>query len=189
MIRGTMATLRLPVAVTMRCAPLVNRWVSERWEPAAVAPVAAADVVPSPASRVLATNACEWLFPGFALELHHSEAEGYHLNLTAPDPRVFVMWRTLEPEQRREGEPPVRPFVVTVSYDEAARMLDGGEQVDSVALVPEIRAWMEPFVAEHYKPEPKRKVRRRDPLRDDGPRAGEPSSGPRVRRPGDDRRE
>ena len=33
---------------------------------------------------------------GFALDLHPSEAEGYFLNLSAPDPRVFVMWRLEE---------------------------------------------------------------------------------------------
>jgi hypothetical protein len=162
---------RFPVAVTMRCTPLVNRWVSERWEPAAVIPLPADAIAPKlrpdAVPRVEARPGGEWVFAGYALELHRSEGEGYHLNLTAPDPRVFVMWRMLEPEQRREGEPPVRPFVVTVSYNEAARMLDGGEQVDSVPLAPEIRAWMEPFVAEHYKPEPKRKHRRRDPLQDD----------------------
>jgi hypothetical protein len=72
----------------------------------------------------------------------------------------------VEPEDLMEGQPAARPHVVTVSYNEAARMLDGGEQVDAVPLPAAIRAWMEPFVTEHYKPEPKRKVRRRDPLRD-----------------------
>jgi hypothetical protein len=72
------------------------------------------------------------------------------------------MWRTTE----EGGDPPVFPVIVTVSYNEAARMLDGGEHVDAVPLPAAIRAWMEPFVAEHYKPEPKQKVRRNDPLAD-----------------------
>jgi hypothetical protein len=62
--------------------------------------------------------------------------------------------------------PPIRPEVVTVSYNEAARLMDGGERVDGVPMLPEILAWMEPFVALHYKPEPKRKVRRNDPFAD-----------------------
>jgi len=45
--------------------------------------------------------------------------------------------------------------------------MDGGEQVDSVALPVPVRDWMAPFVAEHYKPEPKRKVRRNDPFAND----------------------
>ena len=65
------------------------------------------------------------------------------------------MWRF------REGrEPPVHPVVVTLSYNEAARMMDGGEQVDAVPLDPFLRALLEPFVAAHYRPEPKRKQRR-----------------------------
>jgi hypothetical protein len=33
-------------------------------------------------------------------------------------------------------------------------------------------AMLQPFVAEHYKPEPRRKVRRNDPFRDDRDRRG-----------------
>jgi hypothetical protein len=94
--------------------------------------------------------------------LHRSEAEGYYLNVTAPDPKIFVMWRLSE----EAAVPPVRPVIVTVSYNEAARLLDGGEQVDAVPMLPEILAWMTPFVDEHYKPEPKRKVKRNDPFAD-----------------------
>jgi len=87
------------------------------------------------------------------LELHRTEAEGYHLNLTAPEPKVFVMWRAAD----AGVEPAVFPVVVTVSYNQAARMLDGGEQVDAVPLPAGIREWMAPFVVEHYKPEPARR--------------------------------
>ncbi len=107
-----------------------------------------------------------WRFDGFELELHPTEAEGYFLNISTPDPRVFVMWRMCEPEAVLPGGPLAAPHVVTVSYNQAARMLDGGEQVDSVPLPAAVREWMEPFVKEHYKPEPRRKVRRRDPLAD-----------------------
>jgi hypothetical protein len=86
---------------------------------------------------------------------------------------VFVLWRMLEPEALEEGGPAARPELVTVSYNEAARLLDGGEQVDGIPMPAAIRAWLEPFTALHYKPEPKRKVRRRDPLRDDDPPQGE----------------
>ena len=51
--------------------------------------------------------------------------------------------------------------------------MDGGEMVDAVPLLPEVRAWMQPFVDANYKPEPKRKVRRnelyeRDDKREEG---------------------
>ena len=58
-----------------------------------------------------------------------SEAEGYHLNITSPEPKVFVMWRMAD----AGVAPAASPVVVTVSYNQAARMLDGGEQVDARA--------------------------------------------------------
>ena len=165
--------MRFSVAVLMQRTPLANRWVSERWDPVAVLPVAEDAVQASAPVRVRDDATCtQWCFGGHALELHRSEAEGYHRNLVAPEPKVFVAWRTHDEPM----DPPVFPVIVTVSYDEAARMMDGGECVDAVPLPEAVREWMAPFVTEHYKPEPRRKVRRNDPFadgasrRDRGPR-------------------
>ena len=154
----------------MQRTTLSNRWAAERWEPVEVA------IEPAGCNHgrgFFLQHDCEastrWCFTGLLLELHRSEAEGYHLNLTAPAPMIFVMWRMLEPEAMEAGGPAARPDLATVSYDEAARMLDGGERVDGVPMPAVIRSWMAPFVAEHYQPEPRRKVRRRDPLRDEAP--------------------
>jgi hypothetical protein len=163
-----MSTLRFPVAVTLRRTPLANRWVSERWEPVAVE----LEAEPSPSGAVkVADDAAgtRWRFGGQTIELHRSEAEGYHLNITSPEPKVFVMWRMAEDAG---AEPAARPVIVTVSYNQAARMLDGGEQVDAVPMPPELMARMQPFVAEHYKPEARKKVRRNDPFRDDREQRG-----------------
>jgi hypothetical protein len=122
----------------------------------------------------------KWRFGGHAVELHRSESEGYFLNLTSPDPKVFVMWRMDEEVAGSDDDPKARPQLVTVSYNEAARLLDGGEQVDAVPLPPEIRDWMQPFVAEHYRPEPKRKSRRNELYEREGS-AGESSQGRKVR--------
>lgn len=155
-----MIPLRFPVAVTFRCTPLASRWASERWEPIAVEPDRG--FAHEPLRLADDAGAACWRFGGFTIELHPCEAEGYQLNVSAPEPKVFVMWRY----DADAGGLPVRPAVVTVSYNEAARMLDGGEQVDAVPLPDSLRAWIEPFVAEHYKPEPRRKARRNDPFRD-----------------------
>jgi len=157
-----MPPVRFPVAVIMQRTPLVNRWVSERWEPVAIECVPDAAGPAAPVQIAGDGTATCWRFGGYAVELHRSEAEGYFLNMTAPDPKVFVMWR----RDDADAVPPVRPETVTVSYNEAARLLDGGEQVDAVLMPPEILAWMTPFVAEHYRPEPKRKARRNDPFAD-----------------------
>ena len=159
-----MSPLRFPVAVIFERTTLANRWVSERWEPIAVIPpaVAPAAAASDPVKIRDDATGTQWRFDGHAFELHPSEAEGYYLNIVAPEPKAFVMWRMRE----EGGDPPVFPVIVTVSYNEAARMLDGGERVDAVPLPDGIRSWLEPFVAEHYRPEPKKKVRRNDPFRD-----------------------
>src|SRR5688572_2926191 len=143
-----MPPLRFPVAVILQRTPLANRWQSERWEPVAV------EMEVAPASsepvRISESDAgTQWRFGGLSCELHRSEGEGYSLNLESPDPKVFVMWRMAEDAT----EPAAFPVIVTVSYNQAARMLDGGEQVDAVPMPPEIKAAMTSFVAEHYKPE------------------------------------
>ena len=154
--------MRFPVAVIVGRTPIVNRWVSERWEPLAVEFCAGESGAAAATCLAHADTGSRWRFDGFAIALHRSEAEGYFLNTTSPDPKVFVMSRTVDDP----GVPPLRPDVVTVSYNEAARLMDGGERVDAVPMLPEILAWMMPFVAEHYRPEPKRKVRRNDPFAD-----------------------
>lgn len=155
------------VDLLMERVPLTNRWVSEKWQPAAVVPLGEGARTPgAPECVADGPQGTTWRFPGVPIELHPTEAEGYYLNVTSPTPVVFVMWRLED-----EGQvPPARPQVVTVSYNQAGRFMDGGERVDPVPMPDAIRAWIEPFVAAHYRPEPKRKVRRNDPFADD-PRA------------------
>jgi hypothetical protein len=158
----SMQALRFPLAVIMARTPLASRWISERWEPVGVEFEAA----PSPSAATMISDDAQgtrWRFGGMIVELHASEAEGCYLNITSAEPKLFVMWRTAD----AGVEPAAYPVIVTVSYNQAARMLDGGEQVDAIALPAGLRAWIEPFVAEHYRPEPRRKVRRNDPFRND----------------------
>jgi hypothetical protein len=157
-----MTSARFPVSVIIERTPLANRWQSERWEPVAVE-AAEGDPIPAASSHApIGAAGTRWRFNGHAIELHRSEAEGYFLNTTSPEPKVFVMWRSCEDA----APPPIRPEVVTVSYNEAARLMDGGECVEAVPMPSAILAWMAPFVTEHYKPEPRRKVRRNDPFAD-----------------------
>jgi hypothetical protein len=156
-----MRELRFYVDVTMERVPLANRWISERWQLAAVTPGAKPDdALETVDYRCNAADGTSWTARGLPVTLHPSESEGYFLNVTSPEPKLFVMWR-----REDEGvEPPVRVVVVTASYNEAARSLDAGEQVDALPLPPGLAEWVRPYVAEHYKPEPRRKVRRNDPF-------------------------
>lgn len=144
-----------PIAVIMERRRLENRWVDEAWEAVGVVP--AFDSNEPGARRIVAeTDRDQWLVGGFALELFRDEADNYFLNMSSPIPKVFVMWR-------KETEVAL-PVAVSVSYGEAARWLDSGEQVDGVPMSRELADWVGDFVNTHYKPAPRRKVRRNDPL-------------------------
>jgi hypothetical protein len=158
-----MTPARFPVSVIVACIPLANRWQSERWEPVAVEAAVGEPTLRSPPVPLDAAGK-RWRFAGHAIELHRSEGEGYFLNTTSADPKVFVMWRLRENATEDRALPPIAPEVVTVSYNEAARLMDGGERVEAVSMPGAILEWMTPFVAEHYKPEPRKKVRRNDPF-------------------------
>ena len=138
-----------PLAVIMQRRALVNRWVTEQWEAKGVV----RDLGPDTTARVILDRdgLTEVLHPGFRLELKRDEAEGYYLNLTSPEPKVFVLWRP-----RDEGP---RPEMLTVSYGEGTRWADSGEQVDGVALPLELVPWIASFVEQHYRPEPPKKKR------------------------------
>jgi hypothetical protein len=141
----------LAVAVVMERTPLENnRWQSEKWEPIGVIPDAGeAGTLP----RLLLQDEArtQWLYPGFKLELFHDEAEGYYLNLSSKKPFVFVNWL----EEEGAGV----PKSVTLSYNEAARQLDGGAQVDGVPMPPQWVPWLAEYVERNYKPEPKKRIR------------------------------
>jgi len=138
----------LAVAVVMQRTQLDNRWQSEKWEPIGVLPDSSE---PGAAARVLRQDraSTQWLHPGFKLELFHDESEGYYLNLYSPQPYVFVNWL----EESGKGV----PQSVTVSYNEAARQMDGGARVDGVPMPVEWISWLAEYVEKHYKPEPKKK--------------------------------
>lgn len=91
--------------------------------------------------------------PGDLLEirLFKDESQGYYLNVTTPEPSIFVMWRG--------DEHAAIAIEVTLSYDEAGRWMDGGEHVDRVPMPEEMIAWLTEYVRLHYQPETGRKRR------------------------------
>lgn len=143
-----MSAQSVRLAVIMERRALDNRWQSESWQPVAVVADpgdAAAQLVFDDGARTL------WLHPGFVIDLFRDEAEGYFLNMTTGQPFVFVM-------TRMEGGRSV-PKIVTVSYNEAGRMMDGGEQVDGVPMPREVAEMVDAYVAANYRPETKKRIR------------------------------
>ncbi len=146
---ATSAAERAPVrvAVVMERTTLANRWQSERWEPVAIVPDDGSASAPRQTHADAAQS--QWLHPGFVVELFRDEAEGYYLNLTATKPFAFVNWELVD----GVGV----PRSVTLSYNEAARMMDGGAQVDGVPLPEEMQGWLAAFVDQFYRPEGKKR--------------------------------
>ena len=139
-----------PVAVIMERVVLDNRWVAEQWEARGVV----RDLAPPGTVEhviVREKRLTQILFPGYVIRLHRDEAEGYHMNITSPQPKVFILWRMQEDV--------ARPALVTVSYHEGARWMDSGERVDGVLLPPELLPWIGEFTDRHYVPQPEKPKR------------------------------
>jgi len=128
-----------------------SRWETHRWHLLGVVP----DV--GGAARTLVENAAsaQRIYPGFEVTLFRDEAEGYYLNASSGEPSVFVSIR------HDDGAAEPYPFQATLSYNEAARWMDGGEKVDRVVAWPELAEWMGAWVEANYRPEPKKRQKPR----------------------------
>lgn len=150
-----MGTNVTEVGVVMQRTPLNNRWQPYQWRPVELVDNA---MLPAGGTRCLRNDPADtrWLFPGFEISLFTDESEGYFLNISSPVPCWFIMWRMEE----LDGEEIAVPKTVTLSYNEAARLMDGGERVETLPAAPDVVERMTAFVAEHYRPEPKKKRRK-----------------------------
>jgi hypothetical protein len=139
-----------PLAIVMQRRSAKSRWVDFVWEPLSALPGEHGSE-----ARLLVEHdgLAQWLHPGFTLELHRDEAEGYYLNVSSERPRVFILWRMDEDRGL--------PLFVTLSTEEASRWMDGGHSVDGVPMPAEIFAWVGEYVERNYRPEPKKRVKPR----------------------------
>ena len=159
-------------AVLMRKQNIDNPWVSYRWVPQEVLP----DFGQFNSNQSNAISGQflgrdddgeSWLFTGYELDLFPDEAEGYYLNVSATAPSWFVMWRLEEDIERYIDEQSIVlaktepsfavPHRICVSYNEAARLLDGGELVDTIPRSDQHAAWLQEYVNDNYRPEPKKR--------------------------------
>ena len=140
----------LPLAIVMQRRPSRSRWVDFVWEP-----IGALSGEHGVQVKLLVEQEglAQWLYPGFSLELHRDETEGYFENVAAGDPRVFVLWRM-------DGDRAL-PLFVTASLAEASRWLDAGHSVDGVPMPPEVFAWVGEYVERNYRPEPRKRIKPR----------------------------
>lgn len=138
--------------VVMERKALVNRWVDHRWEAIAVIPAELHPACEAPQCLLQDSQTEQWLYPSLPLSLYADEVDDYRLNLSAPEPRLFIVTREEEGKQV--------PIMISVSYGMAARMLDAGETVDGIPLSEELWAWAAKFSEENFRPpEPKKEKR------------------------------
>jgi hypothetical protein len=144
--------IRVAVVIDRERAP--NRW--QDWGFAIAEVIADEDAFGSE-PRVLRDDGKvrRTLYPGFTLELHADQADGYYLNLSSGAPVWFVVWRIDDEDPSRAW-----PETVSVSYTEAGRWLDAQERVDNVPLPADLIAWLQAYTDANYRPEEKRPRRR-----------------------------
>ncbi|WP_251375059.1 DUF3305 domain-containing protein [Polynucleobacter sp. MWH-UH35A] len=156
----------------MRKQNIDNPWVSYRWVPQEVLPDFG-QFNSNPNNLISGqflgrdVDGESWLFTGYELDLFLDEAEGYYLNVSATSPSWFVMWRLEEDVERYIDEQSLAlaktetsfaiPHRICVSYNEAARLLDGGESVDTIPMSEQHAAWLQEYVNDNYRPEPKKR--------------------------------
>ena len=139
----------MKVAAILARESVESRWESHRWQLLGVVP----DPGGAPITLVDTDAMRQRLYPGLDVTLFMDEAEGYFLNVSSGEPSVFVSIR------HDEGAEEPYPFLCTVSYNEAARWMDGSEKVERVPAWPELVAWIAAWVETNYKPEPRRSQR------------------------------
>lgn len=146
-----METEAIRIGVIMQCKPLSSRWQPFQWLPIEI--VGQVSELSEPRCLRNDPTDTRWLFNGIDVTLCSSEAEGYFLNISAPTPCWFIMWRI----EDIDGVELAVPKSVTLSYNEAARLMDGGERVDTLPASAEIVERLTAFTHDYYHPEPKRK--------------------------------
>ena len=139
------------LAVILAREEVESRWETHRWHLLGVVP----DVGGEPRTIVEGEGRLQRVFPGFEVTLFRDEAEGYYLNVSSGEPSVFVSIR------HDEGAGDPYPFQATLSYNEAARWMDGGEKVDRAVAWTDLAEWMGAWVEVNYRPEPKRRQKPR----------------------------
>jgi hypothetical protein len=95
------------------------------------------------------------IYPGYKVSLHIDECDSYYHNLMSPSPRCYIVVR-----QDDNDEP--RPFIVSLSFDEAHAYLEGDDTVFTVDMPAELYRWTESFVLTHYCPQQLKKRKRKD---------------------------
>lgn len=137
------------VSAIMERRPSTSPWADYTWN--AVGVTVASDNATSEAVKIFDEgDVARFQHFGLKMELHKDECESYYHNLVSPTPRCFVI-------AEADDEAPPKPFLVSMSFDEAHAYLEGDSEVYAVDIPPELYRWSEAYVLQHYVPEKKTK--------------------------------
>ena len=146
-----------PLTVWYALVPVSgNRWISQRWEVVGLTLEPAAE---ASAPETWIPRECP------PLQLHGDEAEGYLLNVEAAEPSLFLLVRSgvENGEEPRDEAPDGPPQIaaVSVSFNEAARWIDGGATVERLPLPIGWAEAVEAYARAHLKPPEEKQPKRR----------------------------
>jgi len=146
-----------PVMVIMERRPAkVSPWVDYVWSAIGVTVGDTQDQSDNTAVTHIENDVQLHIYPGYQVKLYIDECDSYYRNLMSPTPRCFIVAR------EDGGDDGPKPFIVSLSFDEAHAYLEGDDTVYAVDIPPELYRWMEAFVITHYCPEERKKRKRKD---------------------------
>lgn len=145
------------VTVIMERRPATaNKWIDHVWKAVGITAGGSQDLKDGAHIDNLEGDIQLRFHSGYAVRLFVDECDSYYHNLASPSPKCYVVVR----QDEADDEP--KPFLVSLSFDEAHAYLEGDDTVFAVDVPPELYRWTESFVLEHYCPEPLKKRKRRD---------------------------
>lgn len=134
----------LPIGVVVTRRRIAHPWQEFSWHATEAIPGA-----PGGAEwRLLRQTDAEaaYLAAVLPLDLYPAETTEYRRNLSQRRPMIYVVLR----RNGDDVERPVRPFLVTVSPEEAQDYLDGDELVDAVPMPEGVAAWLHDYVTRFH---------------------------------------
>ncbi len=138
------ATETLSLGVVIERRQLDNPWQDHCWLPVAVI-VGAPPIVKWRELR----QGKDWVHyhaDTLELDLFEKETDGYRVNLSQPQPSVFVI---LRPDE--EGEQEMVPFLITACPYEAEGYVESGDEiVEGVPMPDAVIAWVQAFIDAYH---------------------------------------
>ncbi len=145
----------MPVGIVIERREVDHAWQDFEWRVVGVMPGAGPMKAPLVLDEVEGRQRIQ--AATLNVELYPGETEGYRANLSSRSV-VFVVLREADDEGPGDA---MTPFLATVCPFEAQDYMDSGEeQVDTVALPPDMKAWLADFVNKHHVDQPFKKRRR-----------------------------